>query len=497
MKIVPSGTTFLGPSSEIFRVTDFLDAGGFGQVYRAIGKSSGKVIALKTIPLDALDDSSARHALLNEIRAAEKVRHPNVVEVLYVNDGQDSEIGPYIIMEYVAGGTLAKHIGEANPQTLPLPHATKTMLDISQGARAINERFVHRDIRPHNILWTGAVFKIGDFGISKIAAEATRSYTFKGCQHVMYMAPEGWLGHGNTIKVDIYSCGLTFYEVLTGRHPFAGVVKDSNNLQEWERVHLFEQCPDVRDLRHDVNSAVGQLLFRMVKKRAEERPDWDEILRVLSMQDMAESASNPRISAAVEAAVAQQRLQDQARSAQELRDAERKKQVDLYSFSCRSLLEQLEPSVREFNKKCHVGKIAAARDAGITRFQMPGGQSVSIAFFEPRIPPLQLRHGLLFGGGWIGLRNGRSANLLLVRTRPDDLYGGWSICELTLSAFVSSAAVLSELGLREGQPTPFGLKDTYFYDNIRHINGAAHVLNYHIRNDVVAYFEELMASAWA
>jgi len=128
---------------------------------------------------------------------------------------------------------------------------------------------------------------------------------------------------------------------------------------------------------------------------------------------------------------------------------------------------------------------------------MPGGQSITISFFEPRIPPMQLRFGTLLGGGWVGLRNGRSANLLLTRYHAEDVYGEWSICELTISALVGSVAVLSQLGLRQGQLMPFGLKDAYFYDNIRHINGAGHVINYHVRKDVVNYFEELMASAWA
>ena len=97
---------------------------------------------------------------------------------------------------------------------IPMPRAVEMMIDIAQGARAINEKLVHRDIKPDNILIEGKTLKIGDFGISKFVDESTRLQTFKGGQHIAYMAPEGWVGEANTFKLDVYAVGLVFFEIL-------------------------------------------------------------------------------------------------------------------------------------------------------------------------------------------------------------------------------------------------------------------------------------------
>jgi len=108
MPSVTLGTTFVGPNSETFKITDFLGQGAFGEVYRAAGETSGLVVAIKLLPVGALASPESKIALLNEIRAAQQIKHPNVVQVLHVNDGTSSQIGPYAVMEYISGGNLAK-----------------------------------------------------------------------------------------------------------------------------------------------------------------------------------------------------------------------------------------------------------------------------------------------------------------------------------------------------------------------------------------------------
>src|SRR5713226_7837825 len=262
MPSVPIGTNFVGPNNETFKVTDFLGQGAFGEVHRAAGETSGVVVAVKLLPLGSLADPGSKLALMNEMRAAEKIKHPNVVEVLYVNDRTSSAIGPYVVMEYVSGGSLAKVLNAGTQ--IPLDRAIEMMIDIAQGSRAINEKLIHRDIKPDNILIEASKLKIGDFGISKFVDENTRLYTFKGAQHIRYMAPEGWANQANTIKIDVYSVGLVFYEILTLEHPLLQHVKDPNNFLDWEKAHLYQQCPDVRTLRNDVPLSIAQLLSRMV-----------------------------------------------------------------------------------------------------------------------------------------------------------------------------------------------------------------------------------------
>src|SRR3984893_18185179 len=217
MPSIPIGTTFAGPNDEIFKTSDFLGQGAFGEVYRAVGETSGRVVAVKLLPLGALADTESKIALLNEIKTAQQIKHPNVVQVLYVNDGTSSAIGPYVVMEFISGGTLA-NVLLAGAQ-IPLERAIEMMLDVAQGTKAINEKLIHRDIKPDNVLIEGSKLKKGDFGISKFVDESTRLHTFKGAQHIAYMAPEGWQSQTNTICLDIYSVGLVFYEVLALKHP--------------------------------------------------------------------------------------------------------------------------------------------------------------------------------------------------------------------------------------------------------------------------------------
>src|SRR5712692_181088 len=120
-------TTLIGPNGETFKITDFLGQGAFGEVYRAAGGTSGLVVAVKLLPVCALASPESRIALLNEIQAAQQIKHPNVVQVLHVNDGTSSQIGPYVVMEYVSGGNLATVL-RAGTQ-IPLDRAIEMMND--------------------------------------------------------------------------------------------------------------------------------------------------------------------------------------------------------------------------------------------------------------------------------------------------------------------------------------------------------------------------------
>jgi eukaryotic-like serine/threonine-protein kinase len=146
MPSIPIGTTFSGPDNETFETTDFLGQGAFGEVYRAVGETSGRVVAVKLLPLGALAVAESKVALLNEINTAQRIRHPNVVQVLFVNDGNSSPIGPYTVMEYVSGGSLASVLRAGTH--IPLERAIEMMMDIAQGTKAINEKLIHRDIKP-------------------------------------------------------------------------------------------------------------------------------------------------------------------------------------------------------------------------------------------------------------------------------------------------------------------------------------------------------------
>jgi hypothetical protein len=368
------------------------------------------------------------------------------------------------------------------------------MIDIAEGARAINKKLVHRDIKPDNILIEDHALKIGDFGISKFVDEGTRLHTFKGIQHLAYKAPEGWAGEKNTCKLDIYSVGLIFFEILALKHPLAPRVQDMRSASEWERVHLFEPCPDPRSLREDVPISFAQLILRMAAKRPQDRPDWPEVLEVLRGA-LVEPATNrhPAISQAVASAVAKQREQDKRdlESAREERESQRR--LLLYQHSCEALLGRLQAIVAQFNQDFQLGKIEVNKDWAATCYALPRGGAVEVSFFEPIAVGIKISAGLVVGGGWIGLRHGRSANLVLLRESTDDLYGRWSVCEVKLMALVNPRAIVGRFGLTPKTVEPFGFKDAYFYDQIRYATGIAHAFTYHFSHSVEDYFAALIA----
>jgi eukaryotic-like serine/threonine-protein kinase len=494
MPSVVLGTAFVGPNGETFRIRDFLGQGAFGEVWRAAGETSGLVVAVKLLPVGALASNDSKIALLNEIQAAQQIKHPNVVQVLHANDGTSSQIGPYVVMEYVSGGGLAKVL-RAGTQ-IPIKRAIKMMIDISQGARAINAKLVHRDIKPDNILIEDGKLKIGDFGISKFVDESTRLHTFKGAQHIAYMAPEGWQNQTNTVYLDVYSVGLVFYEILTLKHPLLHHVIDPGSFIDWEKAHLYQQCPDVRTLRNEVPLSIAQLLSRMVSKRPGDRPFWDEVLKVLSQPETENPPKNPTVTAAVEAAVARsQELQQKELKARAQQDG-REKQLGLYRYSCGALLEQLNTVIEQFNLEFQHGQITRREDAGGIIYSIPNGQSIQLAFFEPHKSGIKIRNGEVIGGGWLGLANGRSANLVLLKHGSDDLYGRWAACEIGIMALADRGELIGKFGITRNTLVPFGFKAEYFYDQIQYATGMMHVFTYNFVDDVVEFFANLVREAY-
>lgn len=492
------GLEVSGPSGECFRLTDYLGQGAFGEVYRAVGVDSGRVVAVKLLPVNELEMPDVRVALLNEAQLATQVVHPNVVQVLHVERGSSSEVGPYLVMEYVAGGTLARLLRSQQAAAAPiaLARAREMMIDIAQGARAINERLIHRDIKPDNILLDGPRLKISDFGISKVVDERTRTQTFKGGQHILYMAPEGWEGATNTFKLDVYSVGLVFHELLTLHHPLAQAVTDRGDWQAWRRVHLFAICPDVRKLREDVGLPLAQLLARMVAKRPQDRPAWDEVLGIVASSD--EPPPNPsRVAGAVEAALTrEQEIRKATLAAAEAAEREAQKE-ELYHHSCERLVELFDRIIAEFNSQYQHGRIEVQRGHRTGRtYRLPTGGAIECEFFPRRETDIRVAGGRLVGGGYLGAVRGLSANLLLVREADDDLYGRWAGCLVRISAIVDARKLLGSRGLTRETVIPFGFRaPNDFYEEIRWAIGGVHVFTYEITSDMEQLFADILEAA--
>ena len=281
------GMRITGPNRELFVVKARLGKGAFGEVYKASGAQSKTIVAVKMVPTQKLNDphTLAVRTVLNETRVDMlKVDHPNVVRVLHVDTGSDPAVGPYVMMEFVAGGNLHDMIEgrRAESREFTLDEALSLMRSIAMGSQAVNEHMIHRDIKPDNILMDGPADtpqpKIADFGIARIGSEYTRPETFKGIQMFWYKAPEVWRQEKNTFKIDVYSVGLVFYQILTLEHPLMQFVPQPFDSDRWREVHLTTSCPDVRNKRTDVSLGLAKLLLRMVDKSPGNRPSWDEVM---------------------------------------------------------------------------------------------------------------------------------------------------------------------------------------------------------------------------
>lgn len=489
------GRQVRGPRDEIFTLTDYLGRGAFGEVYRAVGGASGAIVAVKILYEGEFGEAEAVQSLRNEAKLAAQVNHPNVVQVLH--SGSDPDLGPYLMMEYVPGGTL-KGILAAQTQSaeqIDLARAASIMLDIAQGVRAVNERLIHRDIKPDNILVAEGRFKVADFGISKIVAERTRTRTFKGVGPITHMAPEAWLSETNTTKVDVYSVGLVFFELLTLHHPLVDLLPEGSDFERWRDAHLFEPIPDVRSVRPKTPLRLAQLLSRMTAKRPEDRPDWDEIISVISSSTEPE-AEEPTTRHIVERAIARQREIEQQRLTDEREKNQSANLGRLYQASFQQLVSRFDAIVAEFNAQLQGAEIRKGGAGGQITYELPGAPKMSIRLFGRKETGRQISGGELIGGALLSLQAGASANLLLLREVAGDLYGRWLGCLVDLNALVDPQLSLRRLSAMPAT-VPFGFQsERDFYEHIVHASGGMHIFTYSFWTDVDHLFRELIDTAY-
>ena len=108
---------------------------------------------------------------------------------------------------------------------------------------------------------------------------------------------------------------------------------------------------------------------------------------------------------------------------------------------------------------------------------------------------IKIRGGEIVGGGWIGISDGTSTNLVLIKEGPDDLYGRWVVCEIGIMALTDARKLLGRFGLTERTVLPFGFRDSDFYDQIQYATGIMHVFTYNFSDDVQDFFAQFLLEA--
>jgi serine/threonine-protein kinase len=215
-----------------FRIRRKLGEGGMGVVYAAEDTTLRRVVALKL--MRSVGNAEARRRFLREARAAAAVSHPNIATILEV--GEDEE-RIYIAMEHIPGDTLRARLAAA-PKGLAVTEAIRIARDIARGlAKAHDVGVIHRDLKPENVMIDeeGHV-KLLDFGLAKMAEPPAAAGSDAATSDIMtesgrvlgtpgYMSPEQAKGGPVDARTDIFSFGVTLYEMLTGKRPFTGATR--------------------------------------------------------------------------------------------------------------------------------------------------------------------------------------------------------------------------------------------------------------------------------
>ena len=245
-----------------FEVIDMLGEGQCGVVFRARQKSLDRTVAVKILNADFAADPANVRRFQAEARATARFSHPNIVQGFLTGSAHGLH---FFAMEFIDGGS-ARSIVEASETGLDEPLALEIARQTAEGLRAAHAAgFVHRDVKPDNILLThdGGV-KLADLGISQAVRKAGDENIFWASPP--YVAPEVIQGLPADSRSDIYSLGATLFELLTATPPFhAETPRDILNL------HLTAPVPDVRGLRSDISHETSVLIQHMMVKQPEYR----------------------------------------------------------------------------------------------------------------------------------------------------------------------------------------------------------------------------------
>jgi len=245
-----------------YRIVDTLGSGGMAIVYRAEEEKLGRTVAIKVLLEHFSLDEEFRKRFFNEARVMARLSHPNLVTLIdYIEFGERLAL----VMEFVDGKTLDKVIGE-EVGPIPWEKALPVFRQVLHGASYAHRRgIVHRDLKPSNVIMSDEGHaKITDFGIAKIAGE--KGLTRTGIRKpgtLLYMAPEVVQGSSASPASDVYSLGMTLYEMLSGNMPLEG--SDTSELNMMLRI-VKQELPDPREFYPHIPQWLVDIVSRCVAK---------------------------------------------------------------------------------------------------------------------------------------------------------------------------------------------------------------------------------------
>jgi eukaryotic-like serine/threonine-protein kinase len=240
-------------------------SGGMASVWCAHDRALGRNVAIKLLAERFADDEDSGARFLREARAAARLSgHPNVVMIYDVGE-TDPDGRAFIVMEFLAGGTVADAIRVDSVRRV---HAVKWVQEAASALDFAHSRGVlHRDIKPANLLLDRArTLHVADFGIARLGAEDTITGTGEVLGTASYLAPERALGRPATPASDRYSLAVAAFELLVGERPFT-----SQHFAAQARQHIEQEPPAASELNRTLPESVDAVLARGMAKRPEQR----------------------------------------------------------------------------------------------------------------------------------------------------------------------------------------------------------------------------------
>ena len=256
------GDTILGNR---YKIEKKIGEGGMAYVYEAKDKLLNRVVAVKVLRPEFVDDQEFLKKFKREAEAVASLSHPNIVNVYDV--GEDGKVH-YIVMEYVNGKNLKEIIQEEG--TLDEYTALDITKQIAMALGCAHKRgIIHRDIKPHNILISNegrSIAKVADFGIAKAVSNSTMTNIGGVIGSVHYFSPEQAKGKFVTNNADLYSLGIVLYEMLTGKLPFRGDTPVSIALQ-----HINDDIEFTEEEKIRIPQSVRTIIKKLTEKNSADR----------------------------------------------------------------------------------------------------------------------------------------------------------------------------------------------------------------------------------
>jgi len=246
-----------------YTLEEALGEGGMGLVFRARAED-GREVALKVLKIELAGDLVFQHRFRQEARAASEVHDPHLVPII---EAAEADGRHYLAVDYVPGGSLGDRISEST--TLGIAELARVISEVAAGLDALHGAgIVHRDIKPHNILFSAdGTAMLTDFGLAKGPAYTVLTRPGQVMGTLDYLAPELIRGQPATPLTDVYALGCLAFECATGKAPFA-----DKGIFEVGLAHLEEPPPDPAAARPEISPELAAALLSALEKDPADRP---------------------------------------------------------------------------------------------------------------------------------------------------------------------------------------------------------------------------------